>query len=177
MVSELQETRIKIAVTGPESSGKTTLALALSKYLQADYIPEFAVEYLEKKDGNYEFSDLDQIALGQQKMIEKSQKSTIISDSDYTVLLVWSQYRFGKVSHLISDLHKKERFDLYLLCLPDIPWEAGPFRENPEDRHVLLDSYTSILKNEGMPYQAVGGSHDERLKKSLEYISQITKFR
>lgn len=177
MVQELQQTSIKIAVTGPESCGKTTLALALSESLKADYVPEFAVTYLEEKQATYSQADLDEIALGQQKMITNSQKSIIISDSDYVVLQVWSEYRFGKASDLIRNLVKQERFDLYLLCAPDIPWEAGPFRENPYDREVLLQSYETILQKEGLPYLLINGSHDNRLKKSMEFVSRFTKFR
>ena len=35
----------KIVVTGPESAGKTTLALALQKVLDAEMIPEAARHY------------------------------------------------------------------------------------------------------------------------------------
>ena len=39
----------KISILGPESSGKTTLAIGLSKLLKEEYVKEYAREYLKKK--------------------------------------------------------------------------------------------------------------------------------
>ena len=52
---------IKIAVTGPESSGKTTLSRSLSEHFKTPYITEFSRTYLEKKNGSYNQADLDKI--------------------------------------------------------------------------------------------------------------------
>ena len=38
----------KIIITGPESSGKTTLCNALSKHFNLPFSKEYAREYLEK---------------------------------------------------------------------------------------------------------------------------------
>ena len=53
---------IRIAITGPESSGKTTLCQSLSEHFNVDFIPEFARTYLEITDGKYKQPDLDEIA-------------------------------------------------------------------------------------------------------------------
>ena len=53
---------LKIALTGPESSGKTTLSELLAKHFETDFIPEFAREYLEQTNGRYEKTDLAKIA-------------------------------------------------------------------------------------------------------------------
>jgi nicotinamide riboside kinase len=77
---------LRIAITGPESSGKTTLARALSKVLSAVYIPEFARQYLQEKGLKYDQQDLDEIAKGQLNLILSSQNSINIVDSDFVVL-------------------------------------------------------------------------------------------
>ncbi len=53
-----------VAVVGPESSGKTTLAMQLASSLDAPWLPEFARSYL---DGRVDYSeaDLERIARGQ----------------------------------------------------------------------------------------------------------------
>ena len=40
---------VKIALFGPESTGKTTLSKQLADYFDTVWAPEFAREYLEKK--------------------------------------------------------------------------------------------------------------------------------
>ena len=55
--------QIKIAITGPESCGKTTLSKALKKhYKESILVPEFAREYLHKLNSKYQYSDLLNIA-------------------------------------------------------------------------------------------------------------------
>ena len=55
----------KIIITGPESSGKTTLCENLSQHFKLSFSKEFARFYLEKNGGNYNQSDLLEIAKGQ----------------------------------------------------------------------------------------------------------------
>ena len=60
--------QIKIAITGPESSGNTTLSKSLNKhYKESVLISEFAREYLHKLNRKYQYSDLLNIAKGQKK--------------------------------------------------------------------------------------------------------------
>jgi nicotinamide riboside kinase len=50
-----------ILVTGPESSGKTTLALNLAWALDGVYVAEAARDYLEERKGDYNEADLPEI--------------------------------------------------------------------------------------------------------------------
>ena len=55
----------KIVVIGPESSGKTTLCEKLANHYNAQWVREFARQYLTERKGAYLLEDLDQIAKGQ----------------------------------------------------------------------------------------------------------------
>jgi nicotinamide riboside kinase len=52
----------KIAIIGPESTGKSTLANQLSNELSFPLVPEFAREYLKNLNREYKYSDLSEIA-------------------------------------------------------------------------------------------------------------------
>ena len=65
---------IKIAITGPESSGKTTLCKSLSEHFETPYITEFSRTYLENKNASYKQDDLDKIAEGHLKLISNEEK-------------------------------------------------------------------------------------------------------
>ena len=56
----------RIAILGPESTGKSTLAAALAAYFQEPWVPEVAREYLEKLHRPYAFVDL--LKIGRQQM-------------------------------------------------------------------------------------------------------------
>ena len=60
---------IKIAIYGPESTGKTTLSKQLADYFKTEWAPEFARDYLQEKwDSKKEIctpDDLLPIAAGQ----------------------------------------------------------------------------------------------------------------
>ena len=52
---------LKIAFTGPESSGKSTTSKALAEFLNGIWIEEYAREYLQSVS-SYQQVDLDEIA-------------------------------------------------------------------------------------------------------------------
>jgi NadR type nicotinamide-nucleotide adenylyltransferase len=166
---------IKVAITGPESSGKTTLCQSLADHFNVGYIPEFARTYLEKTDGKYTQSNLDEMAQGQLKSILSVLHSITICDSDFSVLEIWSKYKYGNVSDLINEFVKKNIFDLHILCSPDIPWEEDTQRENPNDRDELFELYKASLEIHDKHFIVVSGSHKKRLKESLKNIVVLQK--
>lgn len=164
---------IRIAVTGPESSGKSTLCQALSEYYKVEFITEFARGFLEDRNGIYVQSDLDEIGKGQLNLIQSSKENLIISDTDFSVLEVWSQYKYGETSKLIHDLVSRKVFDLHILCSPDIPWEEDPLRENPHNRDELFKMYLTSLKQHNKNFIVVSGTYSERIEKSLKSIDLL----
>lgn len=161
---------IKVAITGPESSGKTTLSVALADHFKIDFIPEFAREFLEHSSGKYDQTDLDIIAKGQLDNILSKKNELTISDTDFIVLEIWSQYKYGAVSRYINELVQKNVFDLHILCTPDIPWEEDPLRENSNSRNELFDLYLKSLIRHNKNFIIVSGDQNERVIKSLKSI-------
>lgn len=150
----------KIAFTGPESSGKTTLALQLAAKWKGLYIEEFARDYLAQKS-SYVQSDLDAIARGQKEKWNV-QTPLLVADTDMTVLCIWSQYKYGKISERIRKDFLEQDFDILFLCKPDIPWEFDPLRENPENRNELFDLYHSFLLENKQKFVVVEGDEVNR---------------
>ena len=166
---------IRIAITGPESSGKTTLSQSLAEYLNVVFIPEYARSYLEKTNGRYNQSDLDLIAKGQLESISAPQNKIIICDTDFSVLEIWSQYKYGSVSDSIQSIVEQNLFDLHILCTPDIPWEEDSLRENPVNRDQLFELYKESLNRHNKKFIIVTGEHKNRIEKSLHSIDRLLK--
>ncbi|MFK8006949.1 MAG: AAA family ATPase [Saprospiraceae bacterium] len=58
----------KIILTGPESTGKSTLARQLAQVYNTVWVPEFARTYLEGLNRPYRGDDLLKIAKGQRDL-------------------------------------------------------------------------------------------------------------
>ena len=127
---------VKIIVTGPESSGKTTLAKALSKYFKIPSSKEYAREYLKNFTKDYMQEDLLKIAKGQLA----SEQNTTLLDTDLITIKIWSNYKYGNCNKWILNQIRKQKSEkrFYLLCKPDIEWKADPLRENPKNRVELF---------------------------------------
>lgn len=164
----------KIVVTGPESSGKSTLAPALARALGEPWTPEFARCYLNSLGRDYVQADLLSIYKGQdawERWYESYSKKWLVCDTDWTVLQSGKPCVLKKPCCPPPARHKNR---LYLLCYPDIPWEPDPLRENPDDRLLLFDLYESLLKTVDARFLILKGPHEERLEKSIAWINKIS---
>jgi nicotinamide riboside kinase len=165
----------KIAITGPECSGKSTLAMMLSPKLGVNWIPEHARSYLQKLGRQYSQDDLDIIARRQQMMIDAvlSLDKTVLTDTEMLVLKIWSEEKYGACSPYIEALWQSQEMDLYILCKPDIPYEEDELRENPDDRDRLFDIYKSYLDERGVNYIVSTGDLQTRVDQALTAIANI----
>ncbi len=165
----------KIVVTGPESTGKTTLSNQLANHFNTIYVKEYAVEYLTSTGGKYDYGDLVKIAKGQIQseniFIEKYNPELLICDTDLITIKIWSKVKFQKVNRWIMKTIRNRKYDHYLLCYPDIPWEYDPFRENPFDRNWLFDLYEKELKKYKKSYTIIKGFEKSRLSQAIDTVN------
>ena len=174
------EVMIKIAVTGPESTGKSTLAKDLAKYFKINAVPEYAREYLKNFAGDYTIDDVITIAEGQQKLIserEMQNPNILIADTELIVCKIWTEYVYNTTPDFIEKALSKQKFDFYLLCDIDLPWTYDPLRENPnlDERKDLFQRYKSQLDKMKAPYGIVSGSGETRFQNALNHIKPLLK--
>ncbi len=161
----------RFAITGPESSGKTTLAIALAEQYAGIFMPEFARGYLEQKNGVYSREDLDRIAEKQLALWEEvSAENLLFCDTEMLVLKIWSEFKYGRCSTFILEAFGNQQFEHYFLCRPDIEWEEDPLRENPENREELFERYLTELKKQGLPFTIVEGNLENRINMCSEIV-------
>ena len=163
----------KIIVTGPESSGKTTLCKALSKHYNLPFTKEFAREYLTDLGKNYLQEDLLKIATGQlenEQLIINNQQISL-HDTDLITLKIWSDYKYGNCNNWILEQIEKQKVEnrFYLLCKPDLKWDYDPLRENPTNRNELLEIYKQELENLGHKFLIIKG--EDRNEQAIESLS------
>lgn len=168
---------IDIAISGPESSGKTALAIRLAVHYKTFYVPEFARTYLELSQQRYSRADMRAIIRGQLNWwrgddLRLPADALRFWDGDPSILRVWEHERFDLQSEAIEVFLKDSPPQLTLLCAPDLPWQYDPLRENPEDRQRLYDRYQTQLETWSLPYRTIKGQSDERTLSAIEAIDQ-----
>lgn len=168
----------KVAIVGPESTGKTVLAKQLAHHFQTKWVPEYARDYLNLINRPYTRDDLEIIAMEQINMEDRMEKKVdklLICDTTLLVVKIWSEYKYGNCAEWIIDEVKHRYYDRHLLTYIDIPWEQDPQREHPHKRQFLYDLYLSELKKLGIDFTEIKGSPGERLKRSVEEINSLLK--
>jgi NadR type nicotinamide-nucleotide adenylyltransferase len=189
--SNMSKEVLKIVIIGPESTGKSTLCEELAQHYDAPWCPEFAREYLLTYGTDYQYEDLLTIAKGQLAMEDEytieaeqnwktqqkptSPKPLLFIDTDMYVMKVWNEFVFGKCHQWIIDQIVERKYDLYLLCHTDIPWEKDELREYPdlETREKLFHMYKDILINQSVPWANIRGTDEERLLKAIKAVDAV----
>jgi NadR type nicotinamide-nucleotide adenylyltransferase len=165
----------RIAITGPESTGKSWLAENLAIEYACNWVPEFARTYLEKLDRPYAYDDILDIAHGQMAFEEKALLSSgnfLFSDTECLVTKIWCDVKFGKCHAWIKHQLDVHPHDLYLLCDIDLPWEPDPLREHPDLRQYLFDLYSDELKARKLPFEVISGTGNSRLLCAIEALNK-----
>ncbi len=168
---------IKVAIIGPESAGKTTLAGMLKAHFNGFIVNEFAREYLNDKS-SYEEEDLLEIAKGQANFENEginSDKDIVLFDTNFLVLKVWSDLKYNRCHSFIEEELSNRKYDLSLLLLPNIPWQYDPMRESPsiEDRMNIFNKYRKQLELLNHPYQIIRNIGYGRTQESIYHIDEL----
>ena len=194
-----QKPLIKVAVIGPESTGKSTLCELLAQHYNTQWCPEFAREFLLTHGTDYTYDDLLYVAKGQLAMEDEYLQSIVNSresgvnsrsndsqlmahgspllfiDTEMYVMKVWCEFVFGNCHRWVLDQIIERKYDLYLLCNTDLPWVKDELREYPDlkTRDQLYHIYKDIMINQSTPWVDISGDHDERLQKAIKAIDQL----
>ena len=164
----------RIAITGPESTGKSWLAEKLASLYQTVWVPEYARQYIDGLSRPYNFDDILEIAKGQYDLeIEHALKANklLFSDTDFMVLKVWCEFKYQKNHPWIDEMILKHQYDLYLLCDIDLEWKPDPQREHPHLRQEIFNLYKKELTTRNLPYKIVSGRGEKRLRNAVSYVN------
>ena len=172
--------KLRIAVTGPESTGKTTLAKQLAESFNGIFIPEYARQYIEKLPHHYQYGDVENIAMEQVRQyfdtINRDQ-NFFVFDTWLIITKVWFMWVYNTTPVWLDERIRNCPVDLFLLCRPDLPWEADPVRENGGDnRHKLFELYRTELEHYGFDFVEIGGLGEERIANSIQSVSDFFKW-
>ena len=165
--------------TGPESTGKTTLANHFSRTYNAPLVEEYARTFLEALDKSYTFNNVIEMAATQLKMEQEAIKqntSMLLLDTDLITYAIWLKVKYNTTIDWIDDAISNQPNKHYFLCAIDVPWETDPLREHPneKDREALFQLHLSLLEKHQYPYTILSGNLDNRIARCKEIIEFIS---
>lgn len=176
--------KIRIALYGPESTGKTTLAKQLATHFESSWIPEFAREYLQEKwDRSQEIcepKDLLPIAIGQMKLENQAlslDANYLFADTNLMCTKVFSEIYYGFCDPVLDKAARKHKYDLFFLTDIDVPFEKDDLRDKPDEREMLLQKFEEALIENKKPYILLSGNQEERFEKAVTILNDLEKLK
>ncbi|WP_415375912.1 AAA family ATPase [Patiriisocius sp. Uisw_017] len=174
---------LKIVLFGPESTGKTTLAIQLAEHYQEPWVPEYMRVYLEKKwvksQKSIEKEDLLAIAEGQmnaENVLLAKAKKVLFLDTNLLEIKTYCEYYYqGFCPSEIKSAAAQNKYDHYFLTGIDVPWEFDDLRDRPNDREIMFRTFEKELLQNSLPYTILRGNQKYRLKKAITVIEELRK--
>lgn len=168
----------KVAVIGPECTGKSELSEFLASHFNTSWVPEYARGYIDNLVRPYAQHDLLAIAHGQIRIEDqwaRDSNTVLICDTNLYVIKIWSEFKFGNCDEEILKHVATRKYDLYLLTYIDLPWEEDPQREHPDKREQLYQIYLNEMKKQPVPFVEIKGERELRRKTAVDAVEKLLK--
>ena len=167
---------LRVCVTGPESTGKTTLAARIAKRFATEWVPEASRAYAERKGTPLTADDVTPIAREHVRVADERARSarTLLSlDTDLLSTVIYSRHYYGRTPPWIVAAERVRRSHLYLLCDVDVPWLPDGVRDRPANREEMFGTFEGALRRRALPYAVVRGSWSQRDRIADDAVDEL----
>jgi nicotinamide riboside kinase len=167
-----------IVLTGPESTGKTTLAAHIAASLGTEWVPEAARLYAERVGRELTVADVEPIAREHIAMVDDATERVkaaggrvLVLDTDLVSTIVYARHYYG-VRPAWLDLEARKRIStLYLLCDVDLDWSGDGIRDRPADREAMFTDFQTVLRQLGARVAVITGRGEVRVEAALRQVN------
>ncbi|WP_300758574.1 AAA family ATPase [Janthinobacterium sp.] len=158
----------RVCLLGGESSGKTTLAAALARHFETEWVAEYGRELWEQQEGELAYDDLLKIGreqLRREAAAAREARRWLFCDTSPLTTYFYCIEMFGKAEAELADLAAaaSDRYGLVLLCAPDFPFIQDGTRRDDGFRQRQHAWYRAELERRGIAYVEVGGTVADRV--------------
>jgi HTH-type transcriptional repressor of NAD biosynthesis genes len=153
----------KICIYGPESTGKSTLALRLATRYKTEFVPEVAREFITTNDFTVE--DIIAIAQAHYQRIRQKLKTAnkiLICDTDVITTQIYCRHYLNIVPDILYDIETMVKYDKYFLMDIDVPWFADGLRDLGHQREKMMNVFRNELIQRGIQFINVRGDYAQR---------------
>lgn len=176
----------RIAVFGPESTGKTMLAEKLAAHFDVPLVPEYAREFWDQH-GVITLEDITPIAREQWRREDEADlrpvvegqaaPTLIICDTDALTTTLWSDLLYGTCPDDVrrGAEQRSKKYSLYLLLDIDVPFAPDPQRCFPDqaDREKGMRIWRGALERRDLPFELISGDWAERERRAIAAIERV----
>ena len=169
----------RVVIVGAESTGKTTLALALARHYRTTWVPEFGRLYTEARQPrgelwrSHEFTFIAAEQVPMEDALERLANRVLISDTDAFATAIWHERYLGTLSPDVLAIAAGRRYDLYILTDVDTPFVPDDIRDGQSIRQWMHQRFVDELSQMAVPMLLVSGPHEQRLKAAIARIDSL----
>lgn len=169
----------RIVLTGPECSGKTTLAATLAEQFGAPWLPEASRAYAVEKarDGHtLTQADVEPIArraVAAEDAALADAPPMLVLDTDLLSTVTYARHYYGTSSAWLEDEAHTRQAALYLLCAPDLPWTPDGIRDRPTNREELFTAFEGVIAEFGARVVVVRGTGPRRTDAAVRAVTPL----
>ena len=169
----------RVALFGPESTGKTQLAQHLAAHFQAPVIAEYAREFWDQH-GAITLANIPAIAREQWRREDAAAAAAprlLLYDTEALTTVLWSDLLYGTCPAQIRTEAERRAsgYTLYLLLDIDVPFAPDPQRSFPDlaDRARCFNLWREALDQRQLPYKLIRGAWPTRQQQAIAAINQL----
>jgi NadR type nicotinamide-nucleotide adenylyltransferase len=169
----------RVVIVGAESTGKTTLAMALAEHYHTAWVPEFGRLYTEARRPRGELWHSDEfafIASEQVRMEDALQRianRVLICDTDAFATAIWHERYLGQPSPEVQAIAAGRTCDLYILTDVDTPFVPDDIRDGESIRQWMHERFRDELSRSDVPVLLLSGPHEQRLAAAIARIDTL----
>ena len=165
----------RVCLFGPESTGKSTLAVRLAAHFQTICVPEYGRTYTETFGTNIGPPDLRKFVMGHVASVAAAKRQAnriLIEDTDPVLTAVWSEMLTGVREDWLTCYN--DYADLYLLTDIDLPWSDDGTRyfDDQASRSRFFQLCGDELKSRRLRYEVIRGQGELRFDAAVSAIQK-----
>lgn len=165
----------RVGIIGGESTGKSTLAMALAAQYQTLWVPEYLREFVDTHQrtplAHEQFSIASEQVARENAMLSQATQY-LFCDTTPRMTAMYSAYYFDGIDAELDALVRTHRYDFNIVTAPTNPWNGdGLMRDGDAVRQAVHALVIEHLHADGIQFLLVDGDVEQRVRQVADYLS------
>lgn len=169
----------KVVLLGAESTGKTALAMHLAHLHETSFCAEYGREFWirHNREGRLTGEQLAELAkehlAHEEVAIDHARNGLVFIDTNALTTLLFCRHYGETPPEALVQLARQcaERYDLTIVCEPDIPFVQDGTRLDADTRVTFDQTIRHTLEGRAIPYHVVSGTLDNRAEQVRKLLT------